>query len=333
MVHARGLALVRVLRPQARFFLVGRDPAPALQALDGQNGITVTGTVEEPADWIARAAVCVAPIRAAAGLQNKLLEAMAMAKAVVATPEANEGIGAPVDEALLLARSPDRSRKPCSPCSPIRPAATGWARRPAPSSRRSGPGRAVPGARAALSPRSRPGSAPAPPHLRPCHGRRRPRPERHACEHDPLRRRHRGLGGPLPRLRPRPVGRAARRPAGLSRAREAVRELSRRGKRLVVLSNSGRRAANSWPPRGPGLRSGRFRAGRDLGRDRLGDAGAARRLPFAGPGRRCFLLTSENDRSFVEGLELTPWTRPRRPTSCSRSASTAPASRSTIAVT
>ena len=68
--------------------------------------ITVTGTVEEPADWIARAAVCVAPIRAAAGLQNKLLEAMAMAKAVVAMPEANEGIGAPVDEALLLAREP-----------------------------------------------------------------------------------------------------------------------------------------------------------------------------------------------------------------------------------
>jgi polysaccharide biosynthesis protein PslH len=98
--------LVRVRRPQARFFLVGRDPAPALQALDGQNGIVVTGTVEEPADWIARAAVCVTPIRAAAGLQNKLLEAMAMAKAVVATPEANEGIGAPVDEALLLAREP-----------------------------------------------------------------------------------------------------------------------------------------------------------------------------------------------------------------------------------
>ena len=77
-----------------------------MQALDGKDGITVTGTVEEPADWIARASVCVAPIRAAAGLQNKLLEAMAMAKAVVATPEANEGIRAPEGEALLLAREP-----------------------------------------------------------------------------------------------------------------------------------------------------------------------------------------------------------------------------------
>jgi glycosyltransferase involved in cell wall biosynthesis len=67
----------------------------------------VTGTVEEPADWIARAEVCVAPIRAAAGLQNKLLEAMAMGKAVVATPEANEGIRAVTDRDLLLAREPD----------------------------------------------------------------------------------------------------------------------------------------------------------------------------------------------------------------------------------
>lgn len=98
--------LLRRRRPAARFFLVGRDPVPALQALDGKDGITVTGTVEEPADWIARAAVCVAPIRAAAGLQNKLLEAMAMAKAVVATPVANEGIRAPEDTALCLAETP-----------------------------------------------------------------------------------------------------------------------------------------------------------------------------------------------------------------------------------
>ena len=97
---------VRAKRPQARFFLVGRDPAAAVQALNGQDGITVTGTVEDPADWIAKAAVCVAPIRAAAGLQNKLLEAMAMAKAVVATPVANEGIRAPEGEAVLLAQEP-----------------------------------------------------------------------------------------------------------------------------------------------------------------------------------------------------------------------------------
>lgn len=99
--------LVRRERPGARFYLVGRDPDPAVQALDGKDGVTVTGTVEEPADWIGRAQVCVAPIRAAAGLQNKLLEAMAMGKAVVATPEANEGIGAVAGRDLLLAREPE----------------------------------------------------------------------------------------------------------------------------------------------------------------------------------------------------------------------------------
>jgi glycosyltransferase involved in cell wall biosynthesis len=94
---------IRKRRPTARFILVGRDPTPAIQSLNGRDGITVTGTVDEPADWIARAEVCVAPIRAAAGLQNKILEAMAMAKAVVATPEANEGIAATADRDLLVA--------------------------------------------------------------------------------------------------------------------------------------------------------------------------------------------------------------------------------------
>ena len=97
---------IRAARPAARFFLVGRDPTPALLAHDGRDGVTVTGTVDEPADWIAQGAVCVAPIRAAAGLQNKLLEALAMGKALVATPEANEGIQAPAGEALLHAREP-----------------------------------------------------------------------------------------------------------------------------------------------------------------------------------------------------------------------------------
>ncbi|GBD44904.1 hypothetical protein HRbin40_02396 [bacterium HR40] len=98
---------IRAERADARLALVGRDPVAALRAVDGRDGITVTGTVPDTADWIARAAVCVAPIRAAAGLQNKLLEAMAMARPVVATPEANEGIGAVPDRHLLLAREPE----------------------------------------------------------------------------------------------------------------------------------------------------------------------------------------------------------------------------------
>jgi glycosyltransferase involved in cell wall biosynthesis len=98
---------VRAARPRARLWLVGRDPLPAVRALDGRDGITVTGTVDEPALWIAKAAVCTAPIRAAAGLQNKLLEALAMGKAVVATTAANEGIGAIPGRDLLIADAPE----------------------------------------------------------------------------------------------------------------------------------------------------------------------------------------------------------------------------------
>ena len=169
--------LVRAMRPRARFFLVGRDPAPAVQALDGQDGITVTGTVEEPADWIARAAVCVAPIRAAAGLQNKLLEAMAMAKAVVATPEANEGIRAPDGEALLPGRGAGR----------VRAGRAGAAGRPGRRDRLGSAARAFVEAkwtwegpfleleRAFLAARARPRPPPPPPPPRAPPGRGRPR--------------------------------------------------------------------------------------------------------------------------------------------------------------
>lgn len=103
--------LVLKARPNAKFYIVGRDPLPAVTALEDIPGVTVTGTVEEPAEWIAKATVSVAPIRAAAGLQNKLLEAMAMAKPVVATSIANEGIGAVQDRDLILADQPEDMAK------------------------------------------------------------------------------------------------------------------------------------------------------------------------------------------------------------------------------
>jgi glycosyltransferase involved in cell wall biosynthesis len=97
---------VRAARPDARLYLVGRDPPPAVRELDGKGGIVVTGTVDDPALWMARAAVGTAPIRAAAGLQNKVLEGLAMGKAMVATTAANEGIGAVPDRDLLIADAP-----------------------------------------------------------------------------------------------------------------------------------------------------------------------------------------------------------------------------------
>ena len=91
--------------PDATFVVQGRDPAPEILELDGRDGIWVTGTVPDVGVLIRSAQVCVDPILAAGGMQNKLIEYMACKKAVVASSVANEGVMAPSD-ALLIADTP-----------------------------------------------------------------------------------------------------------------------------------------------------------------------------------------------------------------------------------
>lgn len=71
-------------RPELRFFVVGRNPTPAVQALAGAR-VFVTGTVPDVRPYLQHAAAVVAPLRLARGIQNKVLEAMAMARPVVAS--------------------------------------------------------------------------------------------------------------------------------------------------------------------------------------------------------------------------------------------------------
>jgi glycosyltransferase involved in cell wall biosynthesis len=78
--------------PDARFYIVGSNPAPAVQALGEAPGITVTGRVDDVRPWVAHAHAVAAPLRIARGIQNKVLEALAMEKVILATPEAWEGI-------------------------------------------------------------------------------------------------------------------------------------------------------------------------------------------------------------------------------------------------
>ncbi len=81
--------------PHITFFIVGRRPAPSLRRLaENIPGVRVTGYVEDVRTYMADADVCIAPLRVARGIQNKVLEAMAMGKPVVCTPEALEGIQA-----------------------------------------------------------------------------------------------------------------------------------------------------------------------------------------------------------------------------------------------
>ena len=89
--------------PDARFYIVGSRPAPAVQALAQQAGVVVTGTVPDVRPYIAHGEVAVAPLRIARGIQNKVLEAMAMGRPVVVSPQALEGIDAEIGREVLLA--------------------------------------------------------------------------------------------------------------------------------------------------------------------------------------------------------------------------------------
>ncbi len=97
--------LVRQQRPNARFLVLGRRPRAIVQALNARDGVEVVGEVDDPAPYLARAAIAVNPVQAGAGMQNKLLDYAAAGKAIVATGIANEGIGLPPDEAVLIADS------------------------------------------------------------------------------------------------------------------------------------------------------------------------------------------------------------------------------------
>jgi len=91
------------LSPAPHFYIVGANPAPAVRALAELPRVHVTGSVPDVRPYLAHAAVAVAPLRIARGIQNKVLEAMAMGRPVVASPEAHEGVRAIAGRDLLVA--------------------------------------------------------------------------------------------------------------------------------------------------------------------------------------------------------------------------------------
>lgn len=97
--------LPAVLRahPRARFHVVGMNPLPAVQALARDPAVAVTGRVPDTRPYLQHAAVVVAPLRIARGVQNKVLEAMAAARPVVTTAACAEAIDARVGVELLAA--------------------------------------------------------------------------------------------------------------------------------------------------------------------------------------------------------------------------------------
>jgi sugar transferase (PEP-CTERM/EpsH1 system associated) len=81
----RTFPAIRAKHPAALFAIVGRDPPPSVRELAKLKNVIVTGTVPDVRPWMAAASVVVAPLEIARGVQNKVLEAMAMARPVVTT--------------------------------------------------------------------------------------------------------------------------------------------------------------------------------------------------------------------------------------------------------
>jgi polysaccharide biosynthesis protein PslH len=99
------LPLIRRQIPEAAFWAVGRRPPRRIQAL-ASNGIVVTGTVEDIRPYLAKAALCVVPLRSGSGTRIKIFEAMAMGKAVVSTSMGAEGLPVQHGKNIILADDP-----------------------------------------------------------------------------------------------------------------------------------------------------------------------------------------------------------------------------------
>jgi sugar transferase (PEP-CTERM/EpsH1 system associated) len=124
------LPLIRRKVPGAQFHIVGSSPSPSVQRLARISNVFVTGRLPDVRPHIAHATASVAPMRIARGIQNKVLEAMAMARPVVLTSAALEGITAhPVNETIVADTAADFAAACCRMAATTDGAAIGAAAR------------------------------------------------------------------------------------------------------------------------------------------------------------------------------------------------------------
>jgi polysaccharide biosynthesis protein PslH len=96
---------LRAQYPALEFLIVGRDPAPAVRQLASIRGVRVTGPVPDVRPYLASALAMVAPLRIARGVQNKVLEALAMGKHVLASPEVASTFGQSVPQGIAVCKT------------------------------------------------------------------------------------------------------------------------------------------------------------------------------------------------------------------------------------
>lgn len=100
------LPLIRRDAPEVRFTIVGSNPVAQVKDLARLPGVSVTGSVPDVRPFVHRASASVVPLRVASGIQNKVLESMAMRVPVVATSRAAQGVDAIAGEHLLVDDTP-----------------------------------------------------------------------------------------------------------------------------------------------------------------------------------------------------------------------------------
>lgn len=99
------LPLIRATRPEARFYVVGARPSESVRSL-GAPEVVITGKVDDVRPYLAHAGAVVAPLKLARGLQNKVLEGMAMARPVVSTSAAAQALDVSSGKELWIADEP-----------------------------------------------------------------------------------------------------------------------------------------------------------------------------------------------------------------------------------
>jgi sugar transferase (PEP-CTERM/EpsH1 system associated) len=110
--------------PTLEFFVVGHNPSKAVKALERRDGITVTGSVVDVRPYLVAAQAVVAPLRVARGIQNKVLEALAMNKPVLAEPTVCRTFGVDLPSGVIRCESLDDWRNTLSqPAADLRRAA------------------------------------------------------------------------------------------------------------------------------------------------------------------------------------------------------------------
>ena len=97
------LPAIHIKRPNLKFYVVGQFPGERLKRYGNRPGVVVTGRVEDVKPYIARATVYVVPLRIGGGTRLKILEALAMGKAVLSTSIGAEGLNLTAGDEIMIA--------------------------------------------------------------------------------------------------------------------------------------------------------------------------------------------------------------------------------------